>query len=88
MEYMTLAKPVVQFDLTEGLASAGDASLYARANDPVDFAEKIAWLIDHPEEARAMGERGRARVLGQLSWDHSAPHLLAAYDRVFAKMGW
>jgi glycosyltransferase involved in cell wall biosynthesis len=87
MEYMTLAKPVVQFDLTEGLASAGDASLYARANDPVDFAEKIAWLIDHPEEARAMGERGRARVLGQLSWDHSAPHLLAAYDRVFAKMG-
>jgi len=34
-----------------------------------------------------MGERGRARVLGQLSWDHSAPHLLAAYDRVFAKMG-
>ena len=87
MEYMTLAKPVVQFDLTEGLASAGDASLYARANDPVDFAEKIAWLIDHPEEAQAMGERGRARVLGQLSWDHSAPHLLAAYDRVFAKMG-
>ena len=48
MEYMTLEKPVVQFDLTEGRASAGEASLYARANDPVDFAAKIATLIDNP----------------------------------------
>jgi glycosyltransferase involved in cell wall biosynthesis len=46
MEYMTLEKPVVQFDLTEGRASAGDASLYARANDPADFAAKIAELIE------------------------------------------
>ncbi|CTQ49348.1 glycosyltransferase family 4 protein [Jannaschia donghaensis] len=85
MEYMTLEKPLVQFDLTEGRASAGDASLYARANDPKDFAAKIAWLIDHPEEARAMGRRGRERVLTALSWDHSVPNLLAAYDRIFDK---
>lgn len=85
MEYMTLEKPVVQFDLTEGLASAGDASLYARANDPVDFADKIAWLIDHPDQAREMGRKGRARVLERLSWKHSVPHLLAAYDRIYAK---
>ncbi len=84
MEYMTLEKPVVQFDLKEGRASAEEASLYARANDPRDFARKIAWLIDHPEEAREMGQRGRRRVLEQLSWDHSVPNLLAAYDRIFA----
>ena len=85
MEYMTLEKPLVQFDLTEGRASAGDASLYARANDPLDFADKIAELIADPVAGQAMGKRGRARVLGSLSWDHSVPHLLAAYDRVFAK---
>jgi uncharacterized membrane protein len=34
-----------------------------------------------------MGKLGRARVLERLSWDHSVPHLLAAYARVFAKMG-
>ncbi len=84
MEYMTLEKPVVQFDLKEGRASADDASVYARANDPQDFARKIAWLIDHPEEAREMGQRGRRRVLEQLSWDHSVPNLLAAYERIFA----
>lgn len=87
MEYMTLEKPVVQFDLTEGRASAGEASLYARANDPVDFAAQIAWLMDHPEAAQAMGKAGRARVLERLSWAHSVPSLLAAYDRIFAKAG-
>jgi glycosyltransferase involved in cell wall biosynthesis len=83
MEYMTLEKPLVQFDLTEGRASAGDAARYAAANDPADFALQIAWLIEHPGEAAAMGRRGRARVLERLSWDASAPALLAAYDRVF-----
>jgi uncharacterized membrane protein len=34
-----------------------------------------------------MGRIGRARVLESLSWAHSVPKLLAAYDRVFGKMG-
>lgn len=85
MEYMTLEKPVVQFDLTEGRASAGEASLYAEANDPADFAAKVAWLIENPDKGRAMGKIGRARVFDALSWAHSVPNLLAAYDRVFVK---
>ena len=85
MEYMTLEKPVVQFDLTEGRASAGEASLYAAANDPADFAAKINWLIGHPEEAKRMGKVGRARVFEALSWEHSVPNLLAAYERIFTK---
>ncbi len=84
MEYMTLEKPSVQFELTEGKASAGEASLYAAANDPKDFAAKIAALIDDPEARARMGRIGRARVLERLSWDHSVPHLLAAYERIFS----
>ncbi|WP_392336666.1 glycosyltransferase family 4 protein [Loktanella salsilacus] len=86
MEYMTLEKPLVQFDLTEGRVSAGDAGLYARANDPVDFAEKIAALIDDPDARVRMGAMGRKRVLNDLSWSHTEPQLLAAYDRIYAKM--
>jgi glycosyltransferase involved in cell wall biosynthesis len=87
MEYMTLEKPLVQFDLTEGRASAADAALYARANDPVDFAVQIATLIDDPALRTRLGKLGRARVMDHLSWAHSAPRLLAAYDRIFAKRG-
>ncbi|MGY6409646.1 MAG: glycosyltransferase family 4 protein [Alkalilacustris sp.] len=86
MEYMTLGKPLVQFDLTEGRASAGEAALYARANDPVDFAAQVARLIADPELRSRLGHLGHARVQETLSWAHSVPQLLAAYNRVFAKM--
>lgn len=83
LEYMALAKPIVQFDLTEGRVSAGAASLYARPADPVDFAEKVLELLGAPERRAAMGRIGRARIEHELAWTYSVPHLLAAYDRVF-----
>lgn len=85
VEYMTLEKPVIQFDLTEGRVSAGDASLYATANDPIDFAAKMDVLIRDRDTGHKMGQEGRARVHANLSWDHSEPQLLAAYARLFAK---
>ncbi|MEZ5793013.1 glycosyltransferase family 4 protein [Albidovulum sp.] len=87
MEYMTLAKPIVQYELKEGRASAAEASLYARPNDTVDFAEKIVSLLDDPARRAEMGRIGRERVQASLSWAHSVPRLLAAYDRVFEKIG-
>lgn len=87
MEYMTLEKPLVQFDLTEGRVSAGDASLYAKANDPIDFAVKLDELIRDPQARERMGKMGRKRVLEDLSWSHTTPQLLAAYDRIYEKMG-
>ena len=84
MEYMALAKPIVQFDLIEGRFSAQEASLYARRNDAVDMAEKIVELIDDEPRRRRMGECGRDRVEQVLEWRYEAPKLLAAYDMLFA----
>jgi glycosyltransferase involved in cell wall biosynthesis len=86
MEYMALGKPIVQFDSKEGRFSAREASLYAdKVNQVPDFAEKILWLLDRPDERRRMGEFGRMRVETELAWDHSVENLLAAYERVFSK---
>jgi len=79
MEYMALGKPIVQFDLTEGRFSAQDASLYAKKNDPKDFAEKILALLDNEQQRIEMGRFGRARVENELEWRYEAPKLLAAY---------
>jgi glycosyltransferase involved in cell wall biosynthesis len=85
MEYMALGKPIVQFDLKEGRISAQEASLYSDTQDAVaDFAAKILWLIDHPEERQRMGDCGRRRVETALAWKYSVEHLLSAYDRVFS----
>lgn len=88
MEYMALGKPIVQFEGTEGRFSAQDASLYSPAdgNLAADFAERIGWLLDRPEERTRMGAAGRQRVEEHLAWEHSVPHLLEAYDRAFSKM--
>jgi glycosyltransferase involved in cell wall biosynthesis len=79
MEYMALGKPIVQFDLTEGRFSAQGASLYAKRNDPVDLAAKIAALLDDPVQRAAMAACGRRRVENELEWRYEAPKLLAAY---------
>jgi len=85
MEYMALAKPVVQFDLTEGRRSAGEASLYAKPDDPVDLAAKILDLLDDPQRREAMGRYGRARIERELEWRHQAPRLLAAYAALWQR---
>lgn len=82
LEYMALSKPIVQFDVTEGRFSAGDSSLYAKANDPKDMAEKLLELLADPARRQAMGEIGRQRVLESLSWRHEVPKLIEAYRAV------
>jgi glycosyltransferase involved in cell wall biosynthesis len=87
MEYMALGKPIVQFEGKEGRFSAQEASLYSDGTDHVgDFAEKILWLLDHPEERKRMGEFGRRRVEKEIAWEYSVQHLLAAYERAFSKL--
>jgi glycosyltransferase involved in cell wall biosynthesis len=85
MEYMALAKPIVQYDLAEGRFSAQAASLYAKQNEPADMAAKIAALIDDPARRAEMGAYGRRRVENELEWRHEAPKLLAAYDSLWGE---
>ena len=85
-EYMALGKPVVQFNLKEGRFTAEDASLYSDGEDLVhDFADKILWLLDNPEERQRMGAFGRKRVEEHLAWEHSVGNLISAYERAFDK---
>lgn len=80
MEYMALQKPIVQYDLKEGRFSAGEASLYA--TDTSDFADKITWLLDHPEERARRGAFGYDKVIHELSWDFESRKLVSFYGRI------
>src|SRR3954452_5371334 len=78
-EHMGMGKPIVSFELKEARVSAGEAAVYAPANDESQFAKLIVKLLDDPDERRRMGEIGKERVSGPLSWEHSARTLVAAY---------
>jgi glycosyltransferase involved in cell wall biosynthesis len=79
LEYMAMGRPIVSFDLKEARVSAGDAAVYAPANDEAAFAELIAELLDDPERRAGMGKIGQDRISGPLSWRNSQASLLAAY---------
>ena len=83
LEYMALAKPIVQFELTEGHYSAQEASLYAEQNNAKDMADKIIYLLENPEVRKKMGEFGRNRVVNELSWEHTSKALLEGYEKFF-----
>jgi len=84
MEYMAMSKPIVSFDLVEARVSADEAAVYAAANDESEFAKLVVKLLDDPAERKRMGELGRARVAGPLSWENSRKALLSAYAAALA----
>jgi len=96
VEYMALGKPIVQFDLTEGRFSAGEASSYVARNDSQALAHEILALLDDADRREVMGTFGLRRFRDELSWESQAPRLLAAYrhasdgggEVVASRRGW
>jgi glycosyltransferase involved in cell wall biosynthesis len=79
-EYMASAKPIVAFDLPEHRYSAGEAAVYAGANEPLEFARKIQYLMENPDKREEMGRFGRNRMETEMAWSFQAEKLLRAYD--------
>jgi glycosyltransferase involved in cell wall biosynthesis len=79
LEYMAFGLPVVLYDLTEGRRSAGDAALYARRDDPQDFAQQICRLLDSESLRSELGARARRRIEEGLNWENEKRSLLEAY---------
>ena len=79
MEYMAFKLPTVLYDLTEGRRIAGEAAMYAKQNDTVDFADRIMELLDSPSLRHRLGAVGRSRIEGGLNWDRQKQVFLNAY---------
>ncbi len=82
LEYMAYELPIAMFDLAECRKIAGDAALYAANNDPAALAANISNLIQSPQTRRAMGERGRARLGAEYSWDLQKELYLGVYAKL------
>jgi glycosyltransferase involved in cell wall biosynthesis len=87
MEYMAYAKPIVSFDLKETRYTAGEAALFVKPNDIVEYAAAVATLMDDPSRRLRMGELGYARVTTELTWERSGANLIRAYEWLFSRHG-
>jgi len=84
LEYMAYARPIVLYELEEGHNTAGNSALYARPNDPTDFAQQIEKLLESEQLRRELGEFGRKRAEEELNWKVQSSKLLAAYASLVA----
>jgi glycosyltransferase involved in cell wall biosynthesis len=85
IEYMALGKPIVSFNLMESMISAGEAAVYAEANDTNEFADQILKLLDDPEKRRLMAKFGRERFETILAWEYQEKALLDLYQLLFCE---
>ena len=86
LEYMAYGLPVVLYDLIEGRRLACGAALYARGNNPTDFAEQIAKLLDSESLRRHVGAIGRKRITERLNWGVEKRTLLKAYQAALPEL--
>jgi glycosyltransferase involved in cell wall biosynthesis len=60
----------------------GACGLLIAPADPPALARAIEWIFAHPNEAQAMGERGRDRVKMLYTWEAERKKLFELYRRL------
>jgi glycosyltransferase involved in cell wall biosynthesis len=83
-EYMSAGLPVIasDFPLWRSIINDAGCGLLVDPLDPAAIAAAIDWVIEHPDGARAMGDRGRRAVLERYNWAREAEKLVALYWRL------
>ncbi|MBN2333540.1 MAG: glycosyltransferase family 4 protein [Deltaproteobacteria bacterium] len=85
-EYMAAGIPVIasDFPLWRSIVEKASCGLLVDRQNPAAIARAIRWLMAHPQEAAAMGKRGRQAVEEHYNWPREERKLLALYDRLAA----
>jgi glycosyltransferase involved in cell wall biosynthesis len=83
-EYMALGIPVItsDFPLYRAVVEQSQCGFCIDPHSPEILADKIEWLMSHPDEAVAMGELGREATRHRFNWKPEADKLLRLYDEL------
>jgi glycosyltransferase involved in cell wall biosynthesis len=82
MEALALTVPVVASTARGNAELVGDSGFIVETGDVLAIAHAMDWLADHPEDGRAMGARGRARIVDR----YDLASLIAAHEALYAAM--
>jgi len=81
---MAHGKPVIacRGEGIEDVITDGEAGLLVKPKDVESLVEALDFLLSHPEEAQAMGERARTLVLENYTWEKNAEKTIKVYEEV------
>jgi len=81
LQAMAMELPVVSTDVGAILEVVhdGETGVLAVPKDPVSLAERLQWLIEHPNEARTLGQNAQRLVAGR----HGTAQMCSAMERLF-----
>lgn len=83
-DYMRAGIPVIMsdFKFLKEFNKKYQIGICIDSNSPKEIADGINYLLDHPDEARQMGENGRKAVLEEFNWSIEEMKLLTLYDEL------
>jgi glycosyltransferase involved in cell wall biosynthesis len=86
-DYMLVSLPVIasNFPLYREVVEESHCGLIVDPSKPREIARAMEYLIEHPDEARRMGDNGRRAVLEKYNWETESKELLRIYDEVIGK---
>lgn len=86
-DYMLVGLPVIasNFPLYREVVEPYRCGLIVAPDRPEEIAEAMMYLIEHPQEARQMGENGRRAVREKYNWEQESAKLLRIYDTVLER---
>ena len=89
VEAMAHSKPVVgvQGQGIDGIVEHGKTGMLVQPRDVDSLVEALDFFLSHPEEAKAMGERGRRLVWENYTWEKNAEKTIAVYEDVLKHAG-
>jgi glycosyltransferase involved in cell wall biosynthesis len=83
-EYMSASLPVIasDFPLWRQIIEGAGCGLLVDPMVPSSIADAMRWILEHPQEAEAMGQRGRQAVMREYNWDAEGVKLIELYRKV------
>lgn len=83
-EYMAAGVPVISsdFPIWRKIVEEAGCGLLVDPDQPAQIAEAMQWIIDNPEQAQLMGQRGREAVLACYNWERESETLIQAYGKI------
>ena len=83
-EYMIEYLPIVGSDLepSRQFISNGKTGFLVKYDCIADYADKIIYLLNNPDKANEMGERGHNLVVNKYSWEREESKLICIYKKL------